>query len=158
VRESGLPVTTTLNLGQDNVNVYDLTRAAFVLPKRSDNGLTIPLKLGPSEGRVLLLSHSPLLEMNLELPETASCGNVAEAVITLLTSGGRPMPAAIPVSVRIRDSDGAAAEWEGFHVVENGMLTLRLNLARNETPGTWEVQVRELASGMETVKWMQVRR
>jgi hypothetical protein len=158
VRESGLPVTTTLNLGQDNVNVYDLTRAAFVLPKRSDNGLTIPLKLGPSEGRVLLLSPAPLLEMNLELPETASCGNVAEAVITLLTSGGRPMPAAIPVSVRIRDSDGAAAEWDGYHVVENGMLTLRLNLARNETPGTWEVQVRELASGMETVKWMQVRR
>jgi hypothetical protein len=158
VKDSGLPVTTTLNLGHDSVNVYDLTRAAFVLPKRSDSGLTIPLNLGPSEGRVLLLSPSPLLEMNLELPETASCGNVAEANITLRTSGGRPMPAAIPVSVRIRDADGAPAEWDGFHVVENGMLTLRLNLARNETPGTWEVHVRELASGMEAVKWMQVTR
>lgn len=156
VKESGLPVTTTLNLGQESVNVYDLTRAAFVLPKRSDNGLTIPLKLGPSEGRVLLLSPSPLLEMNLDLPETASCGNVAEAIITLTTSGGRPMPAAIPVSVRIRDADGAPAEWDGFHVVENGKLILRINLASNETPGTWEVFVRELASGMETLKWMRV--
>jgi hypothetical protein len=68
------------------------------------------------------------------------------------------MPAAIPVAVRIRDADGAPAEWDGYHVVENGVLTLRLELARNETPGTWEVHVRELASGMEAVKWMKLSR
>ena len=107
---------------------------------------------------MLLLSPSPLLEMNLDLPETASCGNVAEVRITLSTSGGRPMPAAIPVEVRIRDADGAPAEWDGYHVVEDGVLTLRLELARNETPGTWEIRVRELASGMEAVKWMKLSR
>jgi hypothetical protein len=158
VRENGLPASTTLNLGPESVNVYDLTRGSFVLPKRNDDGLMMSLNLGPSEGRVLLFSSSPLLEMNLELPETATCGNVAEARITLSTNGGRPMPAAIPVAVRIRDADGASAEWDGYHVVENGGLTLRLELARNETPGTWEVHVRELASGMEAVKWMKVSR
>jgi hypothetical protein len=158
VRENGLPASTTLNLGPESVNVYDLNRSSFVLPKRLDDGLRIPLNLGPSECRVLLLSSSPLLEMNLELPETATCGNVAEARITLTTNGGRPMPAAIPVAVRIRDADGAPAEWDGYHVVENGVLTLRLELARNETPGTWEVHVRELASGMEAVKWMKLSR
>lgn len=158
VQESALPASTMLNLGRDSVNVYDLTRSAFVLPKRHDDGFIIPLNLGPSEGRVLLLSASPLLEMNLDLPETATCGNIAEARITLLTTGGKPMPAAIPVAVRIRDADGARAEWDGYHVVENGELTLRLELARNETPGTWEVHVRELASGMETVKWMKLSR
>lgn len=158
VKENGLAVTASLNLGSDSINVYDLTRSAFVLPKREDNGLTIPLKLGPAEGRVFLLSSAPLLELNLELPETATCGNVAEARITLNTSGGRPMPAAIPVAVRIRDADGAPAEWDGHHVVEDGVLTLRLELAKNETPGTWEVHVRELASGMQTVKWMRIVR
>jgi len=158
VRENGLPASTTLNLGPESVNVYDLNRSSFVLPKRLDDGLRIPLNLGPSECRVLLLSSSPLLEMNLELPETATCGNVAEARITLTTNGRRPMPAAIPVAVRIRDADGAPAEWDGYHVVENGVLTLRLELARNETPGTWEVHVRELASGMEAVKWMKLSR
>ncbi len=158
VKENGLPVSADLNLGSDSINVYDLTRSAFVLPKRGDNGLTIPLKLGPAEGRVFMLSSAPLLELNLDLPETATCGNVAEARITLSTSGGRPMPAAIPVAVRILDADGAPAEWDGHHVVENGELTLRLDLARNETPGTWEVHVRELASGIETVKWMKVKR
>jgi hypothetical protein len=107
---------------------------------------------------VFLLSSAPLLELNLDLPETATCGNVAEARITMNTSGGRPMPAAIPVAVRIRDADGAPAEWDGYHVVEDGVLTLRLDLAKNETPGTWEVHVRELASGIETVKWMKVQR
>jgi len=158
VKESGLAVTASLNLGSDSINVYDLTRSAFVLPKREVSGLTIPLKLGPAEGRVFLLSSAPLLEINLDLPETATCGNVAEARITLNTSGGRPMPAAIPVAVRIRDADGTPAEWDGHHVVEDGVLTLRLDLARNETPGTWEVQVRELASGIEVVKWMKVQR
>ncbi len=158
VRENGLPASTALNLGTESVNVYDLTRSSFVLPKRQDEGMVVPLNLGPSEGRVLLLSPSPLLEMNLDLPETATCGNVAEVRITLSTSGGRPMPAAIPVEVRIRDADGAPAEWDGYHVVEDGVLTLRLELARNETPGTWEVRVRELASGMEAVKWMKLSR
>ncbi|MEZ5384402.1 MAG: LamG-like jellyroll fold domain-containing protein [Prosthecobacter sp.] len=157
VKENGLPASTTLNLGRENMNVYDLTRSSFVLPKRQNDGLAIPLHLGPSEGRVLLLSPSPLLDMNLDLPETATCGNVAEVRITLSTSGGRPMPAAIPVEVRIRDADGAPAEWDGYHVVEDGVLTLRLELARNETPGTWEVHVRELASGIEAVKWMKLR-
>ena len=156
VREAGLPVTASLNLGLEKVNVYDLSHAAFVLPKRADNGLSIPLKLGPSEGRVLLLSPSPLLDMEFELPETATCGNIAELRINLKTSGGKPMPAAIPVAVSIRNADGVPAEFDGHHVVENGELTLRLDLAKNETPGTWEVHVRELASGMESVKWMHV--
>ncbi|OYW71628.1 MAG: hypothetical protein B7Z37_27235 [Verrucomicrobia bacterium 12-59-8] len=156
VKEAGLPLSAKLNLGQDKMNVYDLTHASFLLPKRDDSGLVIPLKLGPSEGRVLLLSPSPLIEMQLDVPETATRGNVAEVRVKLMTSGGNPMPAAIPVAVSIRDADGAPAEFDGYHVVDNGELVLRLDLARNETPGTWEVQVRELASGMEAVKWMQV--
>ncbi|WP_395719094.1 LamG-like jellyroll fold domain-containing protein [Prosthecobacter sp.] len=156
VKEAPLPSITTLGIGKDSVNVYDLTRSTFMLPKRDDSGLTISLKLGPAEGRVLLLSKAPLLEIGLDLPETATRGNVAEARVTLNTSGGNPMPAAIPVRVSIRDADGAPAELDGYHVVENGTLVLRLDMALNETPGTWEVRVRELASGMEAVKWMQV--
>lgn len=156
VLENGVPVSGSLNLGSESVNVYDLTRAAFMLPKREDHGLTIPLRLGPGEGRVFMISPSPILDLTLDLPETATCGNVAEAVIKVTTSGGKPMPAAIPVQVRIRDAEGATGEWDGAHVVENGMLTLRLELAKNETPGTWEVHVRELASGIEAAKWMKV--
>ncbi|MBE2285154.1 MAG: LamG domain-containing protein [Prosthecobacter sp.] len=156
VKERGLPVATKLNFGQDKVNIYDLTEASFLLPKREDAGLVVPLELGPSEGRVLLLSPVPLLEMQVEVPETAKRGYSAEVRVRLMTSGGRPMPAAIPVAVTIRDADGAPAEFDGHHVVENGELTLRLDLARNETPGAWEIRVRELASGMKAVKWMQV--
>lgn len=156
VQEAPLPVNASLNLGHDKVNVYDLTGGGFLLPKREDSGLTIPLPLGPSEGRVLLLSPEPLLEMQVEVPETARRGYSAEVKVRLTTSGGRPMPAAIPVAVTIRDADGSPAEFDGHHVVENGELTVRLDLARNETPGTWEIRVRELASGMNAVKWMRV--
>lgn len=156
VKEAALPVSANLNLGHEKVNVYDLTHSTFLLPKREDSGLVIPLKLGPSEGRVLLLSPAPLLEMQVDAPENATRGNTAEVRVRLLTSGGMPMPAAIPVAVSIRDADGAPAEMDGHHVVENGELTLRLDLARNETPGTWEIHVRELASGMEAMKWLQV--
>lgn len=158
VKERGLPAIAALNLGSESVNVYDLTRGQFVLPKREDAGLTVPLRLSPGEGRVFLISPAPLLDLTLDLPETATCGNVAEVVVKVTSSGGKPMPAAIPVMVSIRDADGAAAEWDGPNVVVDGTLTLRLELARNETPGTWEVRVRELASGIETVKWMRVGR
>ena len=62
----------------------------------------------------------------------------------------------IPVRVDIRDANGKAAEGSGFYAAENGIVEIKLDLAPNEDPGSWEVRVKELASGMEARKWMRV--
>ena len=66
------------------------------------------------------------------------------------------MKAIVPVRVDVRDANGKPAEGSGWYAAENGLFSLDLNIASNDDPGTWEIRVRELASGMESVKWMRV--
>ena len=44
----------------------------------------------------------------------------------------------------------------GFYAAESGILDLELNMAPNENAGTWEMRVKQLASGMQTMRWMCV--
>jgi uncharacterized protein YfaS (alpha-2-macroglobulin family) len=68
------------------------------------------------------------------------------------------LKAVIPVKVEVRDANGVLTEGSGFYAAENGILDLTLDLAPNDDPGTWEVRAKELASGMEAVRWMKVAR
>jgi hypothetical protein len=113
-------------------------------------------ELGPCDGRIYLISPKPLLQLRLEAPATARVGQRAELSLHLTTTGEAPFSGVVPVEVRIRDAGGRAAEGAGFYTLENGKLSLPLDLAPNETPGMWEIRARELASGMESVGWLRV--
>lgn len=77
--------------------------------------------------------------------------------IAVTDSAGRPIDAVIPLHIEIRDSDGRAAEGSGHYGAAHGELTLKLDIATNDKAGVWEVRVRELASGMQTTKYIRVR-
>ncbi len=158
VMENGLPSSGTVSLKTDTANVYELTGTQFILPKRSEDGafLSWPVELGPCDGRIFMVLPKPLLGLKLEVPENATVGNTARVSLRLTTSQETPLKAVIPVRVTLRDATGKTAEGSGFYAAENGILDLDLNLAPNEDPGTWEIRVKELASGMESVKWMRV--
>lgn len=157
VMENGLPTSGTVSLKTDNANVYELTGTQFILPKRGDDGLLRwPVQLGPCDGRIFMVTPKPLLGLKLELPEQATAGNLVKVTTQITTTQEAPLKAVIPVRVTVRDASGKDAEGSGFYAAENGVLTLELHLAPNEEPGTWEVRVKELASGMEAVRWMQV--
>ena len=64
----------------------------------------------------------------------------------------------MPVEIEIQDANGKRSEGSGHYAAENGILELKLDLAPNDDPGTWQIRARELASGMESVKWMRVSR
>jgi uncharacterized protein YfaS (alpha-2-macroglobulin family) len=83
-------------------------------------------------------------------------GNAAKIMTKITTTQDTPTKAVIPVRVDVRDANGKLTEGSGFYAAENGIAELSLNLAPNEDPGTWEIRVKELASGMEAVRWMRV--
>mgnify|MGYP001547474462 CR=1 FL=1 len=49
-------------------------------------------------------------------------------------------------------------QGSGHYAAENGILALPLAIAINDDPGTWEIRVKELASGMESTQWLAVSR
>ena len=158
VMENGLPTKARLTLAQEDAHVYDLTRGTLVIPQRAEAGrVSWPVELGPCDGRLFLILPKPLLQIRLEAPATAKPGQSATVQATLTSTEEAPVRAAVPVEVRIRDANGRPAEGSGFHTAENGVLKLTLDLAPNDDPGTWEIRVRELASGMEAVQWMALQ-
>ena len=100
----------------------------------------------------------PLERIELSLPETAALKQSVNISARIATSDGGAAKAILPVRLEIRDANGNLAEGSGFHAAKNGELQVTLDLAPNDEPGTWEVRVQELASGMETVQWMRVTR
>lgn len=157
VMENGLPASGVVSLKAESANVYELTGTQFIVPKRSADGvMSWPVDLGPCDGRIFMVMPKPLLGMKLDVPENAVVGNSAKIAVGITTTQEAPVKAVIPVRVDIRDASGKAAEGSGFYAAENGIVEFSLDIAPNEDPGTWEVRVKELASGMEMRKWMRV--
>lgn len=157
VMENGLPSKGIVSLKAESANVYELTGANFIVPKRDDDGsMRWPVELGPCDGRIFMITPRPLLGIQLDVPENAIVNNTARISARITTTQEAPTKAVIPVRVDVRDANGNTAEGSGFYAAENGSVELNLNLAPNEDPGAWEIRVKELASGMEAVKWMKV--
>lgn len=157
VMENGLPSKGIVSLKVESANVYELTGANFIVPKRGDDGsMSWPVELGPCDGKIFLVMPKPLLGIQIDAPENATLGNTAKMTARITTTQDAPAKAVIPVRVDIRDANGNASEGSGFYAAENGIVEIAFNLAPNDDPGTWEIRVKELASGMEAVRWMRV--
>lgn len=157
VMENGLPSKGMISVKSESANVYELTGTQFIVPKRGEGGfLNWPVELGPCDGKIFMVTPKPLLGMKVDMPETATTGNKVRIVAHITTTMEAPTKAVIPVRVDVQDASGRAAEGSGFYAAENGIVQLDLDIAPNEDPGTWEVRVKELASGMEAVKWIRV--
>lgn len=157
VMENGLPSSGVVSLKMDAANVYELTGTQFIVPRRGPDGvLSWPVDLGPCDGRIFMVMPKPLLGLKLEVPENAIAGNKAKIAVSITTTQDTPTKAVVPVRVDVRDASGKSAEGSGFYAAENGIVEVSLDIAPNEDPGTWEIRVKELASGMEARKWMRV--
>jgi hypothetical protein len=157
VMENGLPSKGIVSLKAESANVYELTGTGFIVPKRGEDGvMSWPVELGPCDGKIFMVTPKPLLALLLDVPESATVGNAAKIMTKITTTQDTPTKAVIPVRVDVRDANGKLTEGSGFYAAENGIAELSLNLAPNEDPGTWEIRVKELASGMEAVRWMRV--
>ncbi len=155
VMEDGLPSQTKLQLNRQAGYVYDLLARRELLPEASDSGLTLPLSLGPCEGRVFLVTDRPIRDVIVTVPETATLGKQALIEIAV-TDGESPLDAVVPIEVRIVDPEGVEAEMTGYYGAAGGKLAIPIDFAPNDRTGVWEVRVKELASGREAAGYVRL--
>lgn len=146
VMEDGVPSETTITLNRETGFIYDLIERRELTPVGEAGQLSLPLKLGPCEGRVLMVTERPIRDVAVSLPESAKRGNAITAKIAV-TDGQSPINAVVPLEVRIVDPEGVEAEFSGFYGAAEGSLSIRLDFAPNDRLGIWRIQVKELASG-----------
>jgi len=157
VLEHGLPSETVLRLRRARpAHVYDLVSRREAAAGWEDGVLSVPLELGPCEGRLLLVSERPVEALSLEAPEQARSGGAVDLVVRVADASGETLDAVVPVELRILDPEGVPAEGSGHYGAAGGELRLTLDLAPNELAGLWEIRASEGATGRVARAWMRV--
>ena len=75
-----------------------------------------------------------------------SQGQTLRLDITVVDRGGDPIEAVVPLRVEVRDPQGETGEFSGYYAATDGRLKVSLDMASNDVPGKWIVEVEELAS------------
>lgn len=156
VMESGLPSQGELTIQRRAGYVYDLlaSREVETAPRRT--ATTWPVELAPCSGGAYLVTPRPIAQLRIATPDSAPRGQSLDATITVADSAGEPIPAVIPLRVEILDPNGRLAEYSGHYGAAHGVLKLRLDLAVNDTPGVWQIRIRELASGKAANRFVRI--
>ncbi|HND56701.1 MAG TPA: hypothetical protein PLV92_29990, partial [Pirellulaceae bacterium] len=157
VLDAGLPSKGTIALSRKNVHVYDLTARREVTATTSDGATRWPIVLGPCDGNVFLVTDRPIAEVLIESPSAVSLGQSLACQVAVTDVSQAPINAVIPVRVDVTDPHGRPAEFSGYYGAADGKLSLKLDIAINDTPGVWTIRVHELASGRSATRYVRVR-
>lgn len=147
VMEEGLPTSAVLSVRRRNGHVYDLVKHAAVPAARTGEELRFEVPLGPGDGRVFMITDSPIAGVQLRAPDRGKLGRPLRLKAAVVDPQGKPLQAVVPVEVEVLDPQGRPAEMSGYYGAAGGRLSVELLLARNDLPGRWTLQLRELASG-----------
>jgi hypothetical protein len=156
VMEQGLPNKSEIAVRRPSAVVYDLVNHAPVTATSDSGELKFTADLGPGDGRVYLLTDQTIQELAVDLPAQCRLGDTIALRVTVADTNGKPIAAVVPVQVEIFDPQSRPAECHGYYGAADGRLAIDMNLARNDVPGNWRVVVRELASGRQVERTLQV--
>jgi hypothetical protein len=157
VMENGLPASATFTLDRGRGFVYDLVNHRQVPAEVTEEGLQFPMVLEPGGGRFYMVTHEAIDKVTVSGDDHVSAGARLPLSLSVVDDRGEAVDALVPVEVRIRDADGRVAEASGYYGAPAGKLTLTLDIASNDTPGMWTVEVRELASNRSGFHFFRVQ-
>jgi hypothetical protein len=158
VMENGVPSSGHITLPVDSANVYDLTTGRFIVPQRSADGTSTSWKvdLGPCDGRVFMVLPRPLLNLLVTGSDGVVAGNPITLTTSFYTSDSQVIKATVPLHIEVLDATGRKAEGTGYYATTSGQHQLKLDIASNETPGVWQIRIKELATQMVATQWVRV--
>ena len=159
VHEQGIPTTADVRLNSNAAAVYDLVSHQAVAFQRDEKtgALTIPVTLGPCDGKLLMAVEKPISKASVTGADEISRGAQWTGEVQILDSDEKPVNAVIPVHVEVFDAEGRLSEFSGYHTAIEGRLTVTLDIASNDQQGVWEMRVHELASGQRAQHFFRVK-
>ena len=163
--EKGLPFSGSVTLadpGRKVGAVYELSRGGEVrFSRRPDGRVEVPLDYDTNDGRLLVFLERRIASVKVEvsparrerwwsLGKTPCVARGGELTVkmTVCDDSGRPVPARLPVEIRVYDSAGAELDGAGFACAEDGVCTLSVRTNLNDAPGGYRVSCRDRASGI----------
>jgi hypothetical protein len=148
VMEKGLPNSATLSVRRKPGFVYDLVRHEAVPARATADGVELDVSFGPGDGGLYMLTSRPIAAVQVKALGRARRGGSVDVTVSVVDAKGEALPAVVPVQVQILDAEGRPAEFSGYYGAKDGRVSVRMDLAANDAPGTWLIKATELASGL----------
>lgn len=146
--EKGLPFSGSVTLddrGAKVAAVYELSRGGEVPFRRLDGGhVEVPLSYETNDGRLLMFLRHKIASVDVK----CSCGDYISVTMTVRDETGAPVPARLPVEIRVFDAAGQELDGAGYACAEGGVCKLAVRKNLNDAPGGYRIVCRDRASGI----------
>ena len=152
--EKGLPFSGSVTLNDPSGKVgavYELSRGGAVpFARRTDGRVEVPLSYDTNDGRLLMFLQRPIAAVDVECRMSNGKDTSGDLTVTMTVrdDSGMPIPALLPVEVRIFDSSGRELDGAGYACAEDGVCKLTVRTNVNDAPGGYRVVCRDRASGI----------
>ena len=109
----------------------------------------VPVSYDTNDGRLFLFLPRKIASVDAQVTTTKDALTVT---MTVRDTAREPVPALLPVEIRVYDAAGRELDGAGYACAKDGVckLTVRTNL--NDAPGAYRVVCRDRASGMTIEK------
>lgn len=149
--EKGLPqegeVTLAASAGSVGA-VYELSRGGRVAFSEKEGRVAVPLRFETNDGRLLAFLPRPIAAVEVEASKSVKSGGRIHVKFTVKDDAGSPVPALLPVDIRVFDAAGRELDGAGYACAEGGVSELDVLTNLDDAPGGYRVTCRDRASGL----------
>ena len=153
--EKGLPFdgkVTLAGAAKATGAVYELSRGGKVAFEKTAGDVVVPLSYETNDGRMLVFLPEEIGELKVDAPADVPAGGLVSVTVTVLGKSGKPVPAVLPVEVRLRDAHGQELDGAGYAAAEDGVCKLRIRTNLDDPEGEYCLVCRDRASGLTVTK------
>ena len=148
--------TAKVRIPSGNWAVYDVIAGERLPTRPEEKGQAFTVDVERFGGTLIALCPSPVAKVEVSC-DRVERGWPARWTVRILGPSRQPIDALQPVEVTVTDPKGRPSEYSGHYVARSGQLRLTPTIAVNDLPGRWEVEVKELASGVTGKTSFRVR-
>ena len=151
VMEKGLPFdgwVSTVDAEGKVGAVYELSRGEAVPFAREGGKVKVPVKFATNDGRMFVFLPSKIASVEVATPESVTRGGVCDVAFTVNGVDGKPVPALLPVEIRLYDGAGCEIDGGGWFCAEDGVAKVSFQTNLNDPPGDYRLVCKDRASGL----------
>ena len=146
--EKGLPCSGSVTLDAPDGKVgavYELSHGGEVpFTRRADGRVEVPLSYETNDGRLLLFLKHRIASVDMDV----TTGEKISVTMTVRDETGTPVPALLPVEIRIFDATGQELDGAGYACATGGVCTLAVRTNLNDPQGGYRIVCHDRASGI----------
>lgn len=147
--EKGLPNKGDVSISDPDGRlgaVYELSRGGAVPFERRKGRIVMPVSYDTNDGRLFVALAKPIERVALDAAPTVARGGTVHVRFSVLDVSG-PVPALLPVEIRMTDAKGREIDGGGYFCAVDGVCTVDLPVSLDDPDGVYRLMARDRASG-----------